>query len=61
MLPFLDAYLHAILRSQLISPWDIDDQRILESDWLGSDFSEQPDFSRLATFADHKEHYYSPV
>ena len=37
MLPSLNDYLYAkSLRSKLIHSWDIDDQRILQSDWMRS-------------------------
>ena len=50
MLLSIDAYLHANLRYQSISPWDIVDERILESDWLRSDISEEPNFSQTCDF-----------
>ena len=55
MLPSLDKYLHAKnLRYQLIFSRDINDQRILQSDWLRTFLAITEDliFPRYVTFAE---------
>ena len=50
MLPSLDNYLHAKnLTGWLISSRDIDNQRIMQSNWLKafSAITEEPDFSQI--------------
>ena len=53
MLPYFDVYLHAKnLRDYLIPCRGIDDQRILQSDWLRAfkAITEEPDFSQTCCF-----------
>ena len=55
MLPFRDDYLHALnLRYRLIPSRNIDDQRILQSDWLRAFcvITVEPDFLRHILYAE---------